>query len=132
MERWFRSRWARGLAYRIPMVLTGVVVGVALAFVFGLLVMALWNWVMPTIFGLPLITYWQGWALVVLAHILFKAGSGSGSDSGSKKVRREVSRGVRDEVEKTIRHEVTEAISREMAAHRSDPGPDAEAAPERE
>ena len=87
---------------------------------FGLLVMALWNWVMPDIFGLPQITYWQGWAMVVLAHILFKAGSGSG-ESGGKKVRREVSRSVRDEVAKEIRREVEGAVRREMEQRR---GPD--------
>ena len=113
MEQWFKSRWARGLAYRIPMVIVGAVIGVALAFVFGLVVMALWNWAMPAIFGLPEITYWQAWALVVLAHILFKAGSGS-SDGPSKKVRREIASEVGGEVEATIRREVQEAIAKEL------------------
>ena len=113
MEQWFRSRWARGLAYRIPMILVGLVIGVALAFLFGLLVMALWNWAMPDIFGLAEISYWQAWALVVLAHILFKAGSGSG-DGPSKKVTREVAREVRGEVEIAIRQEVQDAIAKKM------------------
>ncbi len=46
----------------------------ALALVFGLVVMLLWNWLMPAIFGLPLIGYWQAWGLVLLSHILFKTG----------------------------------------------------------
>ena len=38
---------------------------------FGLVVMALWNWLMPTLFGLRMITYWQALGLVVLSKILF-------------------------------------------------------------
>ncbi len=45
-----------------------------LAFLFGLVVMALWNWLMPGIFGIRPIAYWEAWGLVLLAHILFKAG----------------------------------------------------------
>jgi hypothetical protein len=119
MERRFKSWWARGLMIRIPMIVGGVLIGAGLAFLFGLVVMALWNWVMPAIFGLPEISYWQGWALVVLAHILFKAGSGAGESAG-KKVRREVSREVRGEVEKAIRQEVAEAIRREMDSRRGE------------
>ena len=28
---------------------------------------------MPVIFGLPVITFWQAWGLVVLSHIFFKS-----------------------------------------------------------
>jgi hypothetical protein len=58
----------------IPMIIGGVLLAGLLAFLLGFVVMLLWNWLMPQIFGLPEITYWQGWGLVVLAHILFKAG----------------------------------------------------------
>ena len=30
----------------------------------------LWNWLMPTIFGLPRITYWQAGGLMVMASLL--------------------------------------------------------------
>ena len=36
--------------------------------------MLLWNWLMPDLFGLKEITYWQGWGLVLLSHLLFKTG----------------------------------------------------------
>jgi hypothetical protein len=36
--------------------------------------MLLWNWLMPAIFGLPAIGLWKAWRLVILVHILFKAG----------------------------------------------------------
>jgi len=38
----------------------------------GLIVMLLWNWLAPAIFGLPSIGYLQGWGLVVLSGLLFK------------------------------------------------------------
>ena len=39
--------------------------------VFGWLVMSLWNWLMPALFGLRLITYWQALGLLILSKILF-------------------------------------------------------------
>lgn len=52
----------------------GVILAAVLAFLFGLVVMALWNWLMPEIFGIRAISYWEAWGMVLLAHILFKAG----------------------------------------------------------
>ena len=46
---------------------------VVLGFIFGAVVMWLWNWLMPGLFGLKLITYWQGVGLVILARLLFGA-----------------------------------------------------------
>lgn len=58
--------------------LTVVVVSIAaiatvmlLAFVTGLIVMLLWNWIMPIVFGLTKITYLQGWGIAALTGILF-------------------------------------------------------------
>ena len=59
---------------RIGMILGGIVLAAFLALLFGLLVMVLWNWIMPEVFGLKPLTYWQSWGIVLLAHILFKAG----------------------------------------------------------
>jgi len=38
--------------------------------------MWLWNWLMPTIFRLPQIGFWQAAGIVILSHILFKGGFG--------------------------------------------------------
>lgn len=35
----------------------------------------LWNWLMPTIFGLKVITFWQAWGISFLAGVLFKSPS---------------------------------------------------------
>jgi hypothetical protein len=49
----------------------GIVVASFFALVFGLVVKALWNWIMPAVFGLTVITYWQAFGIIILAKILF-------------------------------------------------------------
>ena len=44
---------------------------VAAAFLFGYVAMSLWNWLMPAIFGLKTIGYWQTVGLLVLSWIFF-------------------------------------------------------------
>jgi len=44
----------------------------------GLVVMLLWNWLMPALFGLPEVSYWQAVGLFVLCHLLFKGHHGGG------------------------------------------------------
>jgi hypothetical protein len=38
---------------------------------FGFGVMYLWNWLMPALFGLHLITFWQAVGILILSKILF-------------------------------------------------------------
>lgn len=38
---------------------------------FGYVTMQLWNWLMPAVFGLKVITYWQAFGMLILAKILF-------------------------------------------------------------
>ena len=38
---------------------------------FGQAVLQLWNWLMPTIFGLPAVSFWQAVGLLGLSWILF-------------------------------------------------------------
>lgn len=40
-------------------------------FIFGYPVMWLWNWLMPTIFGLTRITFWQSFGIVLLTRLIF-------------------------------------------------------------
>ena len=51
---------------------------IALAVLFGLIVtlvvMLLWNWLMPDIFGLTTINFWQALGLLVLSKIFFSGG----------------------------------------------------------
>ena len=39
--------------------------------VFGFVVMSLWNWLMPALFGWKALGFWQAVGLVVLSRILF-------------------------------------------------------------
>ncbi|HEY9045472.1 MAG TPA: hypothetical protein VIN08_06230 [Ohtaekwangia sp.] len=48
-----------------------VVLGLLAVTVFGLITMALWNWLVPTLFNGPVITYWQALGLLILSKILF-------------------------------------------------------------
>jgi len=41
---------------------------------FGEVTMRLWNWLMPAIFKLPTIGFWQALGLIILSHILFRGG----------------------------------------------------------
>jgi hypothetical protein len=47
-------------------------IAVVLALLIGGPVWLLWNWLMPLIFGLPQITFWQAVGLNMLSSILFK------------------------------------------------------------
>src|SRR5512147_1153246 len=63
------------------LVVLGVIGAALFALVFGWLVMILWNWLMPAIFHLGLITYWQAFGIVVLAKLIF-GGVGGGRHGG--------------------------------------------------
>ena len=60
-----KRRWAR----RILFGLLAVVLGTA---VLGSIVMLLWNAVVPELFGLTAITFWQAVGLLLLSHILLR------------------------------------------------------------
>ena len=83
-ERWHDAceRWHFSPAAIVAMVIGGLALAAVLAFLFGWLVMVLWNALMPDIFGLPSITYWQAWGLLVLSHLLIKGGWGHGGHKG--------------------------------------------------
>lgn len=46
---------------------------IALSAATAAIVMVLWNWVMVSIFGLPAISFWLAWGLMILCSILFKS-----------------------------------------------------------
>ena len=58
-------------SYRFFKALKIAVLVVAASFVFGFVIMHLWNWLMPRIFTLPTITFWQALGLFVLSKLLF-------------------------------------------------------------
>jgi hypothetical protein len=66
--------------------------GIAFAGVVGLLTLGLWNALIPPIFGLPAISFWQALGLLVLSRVLF--GRMGGWGSRMRKAR--IARGMHD------------------------------------
>jgi len=67
----FDDRRGRHILKIIGWVILGLIGVTVFAFLFGYFVMLLWNWLMPAIFGLGLITFWQAVAIIVLARLIF-------------------------------------------------------------
>jgi hypothetical protein len=91
----------RSLGVKILMGIGFGILGIGLLFLFGWVVMLLWNWLMPEIFGLKRVSYWQAWGLLALCTILFK-GIGSSGGSGGKsdrKRKRELRRYMQEDAE---------------------------------
>lgn len=57
----------------LVLILGAVALMLAFAAIMSLPVMLLWDWLMPTIFGLPEITWLQAWGLMFLCALLFKS-----------------------------------------------------------
>lgn len=58
-----RNRIVRGLKFALFAALAVAVL--------GFVVMSLWNWLMPALFGWHVISFWQALGLLVLSKILF-------------------------------------------------------------
>ena len=52
-------------------ILTGIGLIGLVVVLLGWPLMLLWNWLMPTLFGLPIITFWQAVGLNLLSTVLF-------------------------------------------------------------
>lgn len=51
-----------------------IVLGAGAFVLFTFIVMSLWNWLMPAIFALGVISFWQAAGLLLLSKILFSGG----------------------------------------------------------
>lgn len=56
---------------RILRVLKFMVIAALIITVLSFVVMGLWNWLTPTLFGWHVITFWQALGLLILSKILF-------------------------------------------------------------
>lgn len=65
-----KTNWAKVGKYTL-FAIGGISLAVLFAFVFGYFVMLLWNWLMPEIFGLGAINYWQAFGIIILARLIF-------------------------------------------------------------
>ncbi|HML68887.1 MAG TPA: hypothetical protein PKA81_10880 [Clostridia bacterium] len=81
-KRWDKvPNWAKYTLYTV----LGIAGAFLMGLLFGNLIMWLWNWLMPKLFGLPVIGFWEGLGLFLLAKILFGFGGSGSSGDGEKK-----------------------------------------------
>jgi len=69
------------LIWMIPAGIVGIALFCAIG---GGIVMLLWNWLAPMLFGLPVITFWQAFGLLALCRILFGGFGGGGRGRHSR------------------------------------------------
>lgn len=95
MSGWWEERT---LSQKIVIGIGFGLLGIGLLALCGLVVMLLWNWLMPDIFGLKRLNYWQAWGLFILFSILFKNwSSGSSSSSGERRRKRQLRRYMQED-----------------------------------
>lgn len=85
MENYFKHKMrGKSPAVIAGMIIFGIIAITGLAILLGFVLMWLWNGLMPELFGLPFISYWQAVGLFILAKILL-GGCGGRSSSGHHK-----------------------------------------------
>jgi hypothetical protein len=70
----------------VPAAIIGIAVFTAIG---GTVVMLLWNWLLPTLFGFRSVTFWQALGLLALCRILF-GGFGLGRGARRHDFRRRI------------------------------------------
>ena len=58
-----KPRWVRALKIGV--------IGIMAIVIFGFVVMSVWNWLAPALFGARTVNFWQALGLLVLSRILF-------------------------------------------------------------
>jgi hypothetical protein len=64
----YQAKRRRKLFLIAPFALVAII---AFTFLGGWVVMLLWNWLAPALFGWRTITFWQAWGVLALCRILF-------------------------------------------------------------
>jgi hypothetical protein len=73
----------------------------------GAVTMWLWNWLMPTIFKLPTIGFWQAVGILLLSHILFRRSS-FGRTGRSRWKERRIRERIRERMRERMREDAPE------------------------
>lgn len=63
----------------ITTIVGGILLLVGISALMSLPVMLLWDWLMPTLFNLKEITWFQAWGLMFLCGLLFKSNTAKSS-----------------------------------------------------
>ncbi len=77
------------LFFIIPAAIVGMLVFITLG---GWVVMLLWNWLTPALFGWKLLTFWQALGLLALCRILLGGAGprGGGGRGGRRRIRERI------------------------------------------
>ncbi|NJB71699.1 hypothetical protein GGR42_002161 [Saonia flava] len=85
IEKKIERRMKKRLTKAVKIIFA-IIFGILMAILVGYVVMRLWNWLMPDLFGLTTITYWQAVGIFILAKLFFGMGH-CGSNGGGKKAK---------------------------------------------
>jgi len=69
--------WLEKLALGIGIGVLAIIIIAVVSLVAAIPTYFLWNWLMPAIFGIKVVTFWQAWGINFLTGILFKSSSSS-------------------------------------------------------
>lgn len=94
-DAWWEER---SLSVKILMGIGFGILGIGFITLLVFVVMWLWNWLMPDIFGLKTINFWKAAGIMALSFILFKSwGSGKNERRKDKKRRRHLKQYMQEE-----------------------------------
>ncbi len=110
----------RSKAKKVLGIIGMVIGGIAMVLLVSFGVMWLWNALMPKIFGLTTITYWQGVGLAVLGRLLLGGFGGGGGCDDKKHKKHPVRSEFKKEFKKEFQKEMAKHVGMEMGEAWSD------------
>lgn len=72
-EFYWKNYWKTRVR-QVVLILLSLIILPVFSLLYAWPVQILWNWLMPALFGLPTITFWQAAGLMLLLSILFRGG----------------------------------------------------------
>jgi len=90
-------------------ILKGIGIGIFIAVAIALyifIVMELWNWLMPKLFELTTISYWEAGGIVLLCKLLF-GGGGKGKCKPSRDSKRHWKTSLKEKLQQKCEHQKT-------------------------
>jgi uncharacterized membrane protein len=107
-----KRRKLRRIIWIAPLIIVGIILFI---FVGGTIVMVLWNWLLPSLFGLPAIGFWQAFGILLLCRILF---GGFGMRGSSSESRRRASDRMADRVAERVSQKLEDMTPEERERFR--------------
>jgi hypothetical protein len=96
LQRSEERNMRKKLIWIAPLAILGIVI---FTWIGGELVMLLWNWLLPTLFGWRQITFWQAFGLLALCRILFGGFRLGGHGSPRSNIRRRIDERIRQRMD---------------------------------